>query len=232
MLRKPLYIYLKHMQNNKNITVKLSQLVGWADNPRDITDESLEALKKQMVELGVYKPLMVVDLEMVAHLENGTVHDMYEVIGGNMRLRALQDLKVKEVQVKVVHPKDESEKVAFALMDNDQIGTYEEEALAELLFDNPDFPIQDFHIDGGSMTTLEFFQDQMTNERVDTSTDVDTTDEKFEAYENNPIKQIVLYFPPQEFKEVEAQFEHLQAEFKVDTNAEVVIELLNKYEKN
>lgn len=62
--------------------------------------------------------------------ENGTL----TVLGGNMRLRALQELGHKEVWVSVVEPKSEAEKIEISLSDNDRVGYYEDQALAELVY--------------------------------------------------------------------------------------------------
>ena len=86
---------------------KLNELKLWDKNPRSIREKDFERLKKQIKELGQYKPLLV--------LANGTV------IGGNMRLRAYQDLQMTEdIWVSTVYPKDEEELLKYALSDNDR----------------------------------------------------------------------------------------------------------------
>jgi hypothetical protein len=69
--------------------------------------------------LGQYKPLLITS--------DG------EVLGGNMRLRAYKDLGMTEAWVSVVEPKTEAEKLEYALSDNDRVGYYEDDKLAELL---------------------------------------------------------------------------------------------------
>ena len=86
----------------------INKLTEWKDNPRKVTDEGLERLKFQIKKLGQYKPLLVTDRG--------------EVLGGNMRLRVYRELGIKDVWVSVVKPKDENEKIEYALSDNDRIG--------------------------------------------------------------------------------------------------------------
>ena len=100
-------------------TRKLSDLSEWDKNPRSINGDAFERLKQQIVKLGVYKPL-IVDQNNV-------------IIGGNMRFKALVALNVKEVSVIVHHCKDDTERVEIALSDNDRAGYYNETEVAELV---------------------------------------------------------------------------------------------------
>ena len=100
-------------------TRKLSDLHEWKDNPRSITTSGFERLKKQIHKLGQYKPLLITP--------DG------EVLGGNMRLKAYRDLGINDVWVSVVEPKDENEKLEYALSDNDRAGYYDDDLLANLL---------------------------------------------------------------------------------------------------
>ncbi len=95
----------------------------WDKNPRGIKTKDFERLKKQILRLGVYKPLVV--------YEDG---GKYIVLGGNMRIRALKDLGIKDVDISIVEPKSEAQKIEYALSDNDRAGYYEEEKLAELVY--------------------------------------------------------------------------------------------------
>lgn len=100
-------------------TRKLSTLHGWKDNPRNITTKDYERLKLQIQKLGQYKPILVT--------KDG------EVIGGNMRLKAYQELGITDVWVSEVDPKDENQKLEYALSDNDRAGYYDDDLLANLI---------------------------------------------------------------------------------------------------
>ena len=103
--------------------VSISKVSVWDDNPRNIRKDDFERLKKQITELGIYKPL-------IAFPENGG----YTVLGGNMRLLALNSLGIKEVEISIVHPKTKAEKIKYSLSDNDRVGEYQEDALIELIY--------------------------------------------------------------------------------------------------
>ena len=128
----------QHSKVSKDISKQLGEywnidkLRAWKDNPRDIKEKDFKRLKKQIKDLGQYKPLLITP--------DG------EVLGGNMRLRAYAELGIKELWVSIVHPKDKNEKLAYALSDNDRAGFYVEEMLLELL---PDYDLdwQDYAID-------------------------------------------------------------------------------------
>jgi hypothetical protein len=68
-------------------TRKVADLSSWEDNPRTITDKSLDELVSSIDELGNFEPL-VIDID-------GTV------IAGNQRLKVAQRLGQEEVEVSV-----------------------------------------------------------------------------------------------------------------------------------
>jgi len=117
--------------------VPISDVEAWEKNPRNIKTKDMERLKRQIQELGVYKPLICVR-------ENGK----YITLGGNMRLRALQALKVGEVDISIVKAPNEATKIKYALSDNDRAGEYEEQKLAELVYPHiEEINLEDFKVD-------------------------------------------------------------------------------------
>lgn len=133
---------------------KLSELRLWDKNPRDIREKDFERLKKQIQELGQYKPLLIT--------EDGTV------IGGNMRLRAYQDMNYQEpIWVSVVKPKDEEELLKYALSDNDRAGYYDDDLLSSLQGEYPDFQWDDFAVDLEKPKTLsELFPQEVEEDEA------------------------------------------------------------------
>lgn len=105
--------------NNTSQTVSIKKLTGWDKNPRGIKKDDYNRLKKQIQDLGVYKPLLV--------------NEDYVVLGGNMRLKVLTDLGVENVWVSVVKASTPEMMAKYALSDNDEVGYYDEQQLAELL---------------------------------------------------------------------------------------------------
>jgi DNA modification methylase len=128
------------------ITVPTSKVVPWEKNPRGVKADDFERLKRQILELGVYKPL-------VCFQKNGK----YITLGGNIRIRALRELGQKEVEISIVRPKSEAEKIKYALSDNDRVGYYEEQALAELVYPHlAELNLDDFKVDIGKAVELKF----------------------------------------------------------------------------
>jgi len=103
--------------------VPISEVEVWKDNPRIIKTKNYERLKDQILELGVYKPL-------ICCRENGK----YITLGGNMRLRALKELQHKEVEISIVKAKTEAMKIKYALSDNDEVGQTDKQKAAELIY--------------------------------------------------------------------------------------------------
>lgn len=99
-------------------TWSIERLKPWAKNPRSIKKDRFEELKSRLKRQGQIKPLLVT--------ADGTV------IGGNMRLKAMQELGIKEVCVSVRPVKTDKEIFDEALTDNEEFGYYEDQAVAEL----------------------------------------------------------------------------------------------------
>jgi len=125
---------------NRLITT-IDNLYPWKDNPRDITKDGFERLKRQIQSLGQYKPLLVT--------EDG------EIIGGNMRYRAYIELGIKNVWVSIVKPKDNKEKLAYSLSDNDRAGYYVKDELANIVSSYEDFEWRDYAVDIKEPITLD-----------------------------------------------------------------------------
>ena len=107
---------------NASLNVPSAQVENWNENPRDIKPRDFERLKKQITELGVYKPLLC-----------EKVGKTYVALGGNMRLKALKDLGEKQIWITEIKVKDQAERVKVSLSDNDRAGFYLQDALAEQL---------------------------------------------------------------------------------------------------
>jgi len=158
--------------------VPISEVDVWEKNPRNIRTKDFERLKKQILELGVYKPL-------VCYEENGK----YITLGGNMRLRALKELGLREVEISVVYPKTEAEKIKYSLSDNDLAGEIDKEKLAELVFPHiEEIEIEEFNISIGQedlKKVLEEYGPDFEEEKPE----IEITPELMEAH-----NYVVLYF--------------------------------------
>ena len=98
--------------------VKLKDIKANPNNPRVIKDEQFKKLVKSIEEFP----------EMLSVRKLVCTPDMV-VLGGNMRLRALQSLGVEEVEVKIVDW-DEAKQKEFVVKDNLGYGEWDWESLA------------------------------------------------------------------------------------------------------
>lgn len=148
------------------LTVPIEKVIPWEKNPRGIKTKDYDRLKRQILELGVYKPLLAVK-------ENGH----YVVLGGNMRIRALKDIGAKEIDISVVKAKTEVEKIKYALSDNDRAGFYEEDKLAELVYPHlAEIKLEDFKVDLGEAIDLKQVVEQFgpdLDEKADEVPEID-----------------------------------------------------------
>lgn len=102
----------------------LAHLREWTANPRVITPDALERLKYAMT-----KDAAMLEARPLIALPDGTV------IAGNMRLRAARELGWSTIACHVVDL-DAATARAWALRDNSSYGSWEDEALAQLVADH------------------------------------------------------------------------------------------------
>lgn len=107
--------------------IPLKDLDFWKRNPRDISPDDFERLKRDLVRYTMLHPLTV------------DSRDGKTVLGGNMRLKAIRELAeeygIKTVTCNVVEVKDDKEAILIALKDNEAFGRYIEEELKVLTLD-------------------------------------------------------------------------------------------------
>lgn len=99
--------------------VKISKIKANDYNPRYIKEENFEKLKRSIQEFPemLEKRPLVVDEDMV-------------VLGGNMRLKALKELKYKEIPVIIAEGWSEEKKAEFIIKDNVGYGSWDWDLLA------------------------------------------------------------------------------------------------------
>ena len=99
------------------------QIDGLPKNPRVLRDEQYKKLKKSIED----NPEMLTLRELLVYPHNGK----YVVIGGNMRLRILQDLGEKEVPCKIIAEDTSVDKLrAYTIKDNTSGGEWDWDDLA------------------------------------------------------------------------------------------------------
>lgn len=109
---------LSHIEPNNG------QLKGLPKNPRFIRDSRFQDLKNSIQndpDFLEYRELLVYPLS----------NDKYIVIGGNMRLRAMQELGISECPVKIIDPATPIEKLReIVIKDNNSYGRFDWDVLA------------------------------------------------------------------------------------------------------
>lgn len=155
----------------------IGELVNWDKNPRNMNVEDCQRLKKQILKLGQYKPLVV------------TVDGAYKIVlGGNMRLQAMRELVAEghkdfeKVWVSYVEAGTEAERLQYALSDNDRIGRYDEKALTDLARDAEGFDLGDYYVDMGEPMPLDVMLD------LDDADEIEVDESRL---------QILRVFPPE-----------------------------------
>lgn len=101
---------LKTFVKDGKTYAKIADLKPWEKNPRDITQDKYENLKWQIEKHGLLNPLKV--------------EPDGNVLGGNMRIKALTELGIDEIWVEIKSPKNDSERMEISLSDNDRAGFY------------------------------------------------------------------------------------------------------------
>lgn len=127
------------MENQNKDLRDIRALHPWDKNPKTLSKAEFIRLKKQIQRLGVYKPLIITS--------DGTV------LGGNSRLRAFQELGIREVWVSMVDAPTDAKKLEYCLSDNDVVGEVNEEELVSMLTEEDgNIPLGDYKINLGSIS--------------------------------------------------------------------------------
>ena len=109
-------VKIKDLKNNSG------QIEGLPKNPRILKDDKFIKLKKSLED----DPEMIELREVIAYDNNGELI----VICGNMRLKALKELGIKEVPTKILPTETTVEKLkAYTIKDNVSFGDHDFEML-------------------------------------------------------------------------------------------------------
>lgn len=103
----------------KPIIISIKEIKPNPQNPRIIRDEKFKALVKS-----------ITDFPKMLELRPIVVDKDYVVLGGNMRLRACQEVGLKEVPIIIADELTEKEQREFIIKDNIGFGEWDWEALA------------------------------------------------------------------------------------------------------
>jgi hypothetical protein len=223
------------INGNKKFT-HLSNLRLWENNPRKLDDADFERLKRQVQNLGQYKPLIVT--------EDGVI------IGGNMRFRAMEALGFTEAWITelgfaqvdlpvgsegaprnwratidgVIQDKEFESKeqlmLEYALSDNDQAGYYDQQALAELIIPFEDKLGGDYKFELGKPVDMKPFLEQYRGDNTSNGTNAENEEDKDKAI------AIILKFTPDQYKDLEPRLRQVKASMLIENNTDLFLRLL------
>jgi hypothetical protein len=184
--------------------MKLKDIKPNPNNPRVLRDDKFQKLKQSIKEFPKMLSLrpMVID-------ENNVV------LGGNMRLRALQELNftdIDEAWVKRSNDLTEDEKKRFIIADNVAFGEWDWDTLAN-----------DWDAEQLSDWGLNVWKDDMTNNENYEGLDALSKLDKFMDAE---IKRMFLVYDNETFTKVVNWFNKLQAKHNLEDNNQVILKLM------
>ena len=158
---------------------KVSKIKNNPNNPRIVRDEKYKKLLNSIKEF----PEMLEKRPLVCF----TKDDSYIVLGGNMRLKAIKELKIEEVEITLADDWTQEQKDRFIIADNVSFGSWDFDALAN----NWD---QETLIDWG-LDGLDFGN----VEEPDYSLLDDADNDKIEQMEGDVKKAIQIEFTPDDY---------------------------------
>ena len=139
------------------------QIDGLPKNPRVLRDEQYKRLKKSIED----NPEMLTLRELLVYPHGGK----YVVIGGNMRLRILQDLGEKEVPCKIIAEDTSVDKLrAYTIKDNTSGGEWDWDDLAN--------EWDAAELDSWGLETPEGWGEEAQSQGSNSEVDVDGFDDK------------------------------------------------------
>lgn len=193
---------------NKIQYTELDKIKTNPKNPRTIKKAQLDKLIKsiddfpEMLEL---RPL-VVDENMV-------------VLGGNMRLKALRELKYTRVPYIQIEGLTEEQKEQFVIKDNVNYGDWDWDVLST------DWNLN--NMDGWGLDIPSWVLDDDREPEIDR----DVLNEAMDKYINAQIKRIVLFFDNDEYADIVKKLKWISDKNNLESNTEVLKYLLDFYGK-
>ena len=144
-------------------TIDISKIKNNKTNPRNISDEQLKKLMnsiKEFPEMLKLRPLIV--------------NDKFEVLGGNMRLKACKELGIKKVSIIKADKLTKKQQKEFIIKDNVSFGSWDWDLLSNDWQGEKlnEWGLNGFDFEGGNMTEsfgedyIEEINDPINNNHV------------------------------------------------------------------
>lgn len=132
-------------------TVKISELISPKYNPRHITPEAMESLKKSIDEFGYIDPIIV-----------NRVNN--HIVGGNQRYECLKALEYEEIDVIFINEPDINREKAINIRLNNSSGDWDVGKLDEVF--------QDLELNGFDLTLTGFATEKLQPFETETGTEI------------------------------------------------------------
>lgn len=186
--------------------INLEKLKANPENPRVITNKQLDKLKKSIVDFP--------DMLSISPL---VVDESFTIIGGNMRFKALKDLGYIETPFVQIIGMSNQEKKEFVIKDNINYGDWDWNLL---LNEFPQPKLLDFGV---------VIPEHLIDQNDVRQEDVNTIKDQFNTWLNSDERTVKLFLPDGEYHEVIDQLNELVISTGVETYADVLVVLLQKY---
>jgi ParB-like chromosome segregation protein Spo0J len=170
-------------------------------NPRFIKDKKFEKLVKSIKAF----PEMLTKRPIICYTDN----DKYIVLGGNMRLRALQEINAKEVPILLADEWTEKQRNEFLIKDNINFGEWDYDILST------NFEIEDLEDFGLDAFNIERETRNIIGNNYDAIKEINNKD------------YIILYLEKKHL----AKIESLKNIFNVDDKEAVILKIIEDYDK-
>jgi len=200
-------------------------------NPRSIEDNRLKKLAECMRE----KPKVLKAKPIIVN------KDMV-ILGGNQRFKAAKLAGLDSVWILNADDIEDQEQRDVIISDNVDFGKWDRDLMKAFGYsDNEIFEAGGEEVDFMRMgqEALGVSEEKNMNENSIPSEDlpepdVDESDlaQRYETYQNNTIKQVVLYYPTDIYEKALRSMDEISKELDCDDNSEVVLKLINFWEFN
>ena len=187
------------------------ELTAWDNNPRN---HKIPMLKKSIERFG-FRNIVVVNRR------NNVIE------AGHGRVQAAIELNLPTVPALFVDD-DETTATAYTIADNRQseLSSWDEEALVPLLQE-----IQDMeNITAIGYTDAEI--KDLLRRVMPTETMIAglSNEEKLDIYNEGTIRQIILYYAPEQYTDLLMRMRAIMAKLGVESNSELLVALIEHYE--
>ena len=199
------------MKGIKHIELPIEEIILLDKNPRTVSESELQKLCEDIEK----DPAFLLQRPPLVNKKDGK----YYCYAGTQRIKACKKLGKKSVKCFIEENVSERVQDERMVKDNLHRGEWDFDKLLELNFELTeleDFGFEDFEIG------LDIGEEPQI--------DPDIVKEKFERYQNNNIKQIVLYYEQNNYAHILERLHKVAEKEGLEDNSSVVIKLLEIYE--